>query len=344
MEDTDLVEVVQEVVDGFADDFKAFTSLDVSNAVKESGNAFRHREVAKAVRALFAQGYMSDNHEYVRVIIGVNLPNGRTAQAWLYHHETVDPADYDARSQVSVRPPVDSQVSEEERVASPQPRSLSDVVNQSQEGDDEEPTNDVPQRLRSLSEVVSSTRRSIFDVANRGLKTLICRRGPKDNPEVREVNEETLREVRESGVTNPCQEMPRIIHSERENPQVHEILQDICEQAPAIDSQELPSTVHDATTRRQKADCRLEIPPSWVDSLGWEAGDKVAAVDEADESRIVLKHVDNVEDNENAVGLMTVLSDGRLRLTKTALDRSSLNHGPNQELSLALLDNVIVVY
>lgn len=309
----DLQEIVKEMIVKFTDDFTPFTSLDISNAVKLDGHSFRHREVAAAVRDLWNNGTHIHNQEYIKTNIMVRLQNGQSAMAYLYHHETVDPSEYVARSQsASVMPrpqdqdsPEPAQDSQEDshdprciNASSLAPRrdatpSLADVVLDGRSS----------RRRRSLSDVVSGARKSIFDIAKQvksDVEVLVSRHGP------------------------------RVVEEDQE-----EAPENTTEPAPVQDS------TLDRTSRRQKADCRLEIPPTWVSSLGWESGDKVAAI--RNNISLTLKPAGDVSDDENVCGLMTVTTDGRLRLTKTALDNSGVGHGPNQELNLVLLDNAIVV-
>lgn len=101
--DNDLVRVVRGVVEELCDDLKSFTAIDVSNAVKRAGHAYRHREIAPIVREMYADDEM-DSFGYTRELITVSLPGGRQAKAWLYHHQTSDPAEYDTRAQVALPP------------------------------------------------------------------------------------------------------------------------------------------------------------------------------------------------------------------------------------------------
>lgn len=253
---TSLEEVVKDVIDEFCDDLESFTSLDVSNKVKQDHLPdVRHREVARLVRNLFFNEDYIKEFDYNKSNIMVSLPSGQSAMAYLYHHETVDPGDYQNRSQLAVRPTTAAD--------NPQPaadrRSLADAVAQ------------------------GSQRRSIFDVAG----------------------------------TTPPQTQP----------------------AAQVPGQSL--------TRAQKADCRLEIPPSWVAACGWTPGTTVyatAGVDDDDgEHFISLLGADDVTPDHEVLDTMLVNIDGRLRLTKRALDKSDLDHGAGCNLLIELLDNCIIV-
>lgn len=98
-----LRDMVLDIITDFCDNIESFTSLDVSNMVKDSLPSSRHREVAPMVRQAYADGEM-DFYGYSRTSIDVNLANGETSRAFLYHHQSVDPNSYDKRSQVVIVP------------------------------------------------------------------------------------------------------------------------------------------------------------------------------------------------------------------------------------------------
>jgi hypothetical protein len=89
---TDVENVTRRVMDRFGCEGFLFTALDVSNQVKQSLPGVRHREVAPIVRDLFEDGVMGDS--YVQTLIDVQLPDGQTTQAFLYHLADDDPDDY----------------------------------------------------------------------------------------------------------------------------------------------------------------------------------------------------------------------------------------------------------
>lgn len=74
--------VVKTVVADFIASATPFTSLDVSNKVKESLSYARHREVAPLVRSVYNNGEMGG---YERTTIEVNLATGDKTSAYLYH-------------------------------------------------------------------------------------------------------------------------------------------------------------------------------------------------------------------------------------------------------------------
>lgn len=89
---TDIENVTRRVMDRFAYEGFLFTALDVSNQVKQSLPGVRHREVAPIVRDLFEDGVMGES--YLQTLINVQLPNGQSTEAFLYHLEGDDPDDY----------------------------------------------------------------------------------------------------------------------------------------------------------------------------------------------------------------------------------------------------------
>ena len=103
--------IFQSLVDAVVTDFigagESFTALDVSNKVKEQMPFARHREVRDAVRTAWTN-YI-EPQGYGRSPITVNLTDGSTAQALLYH-PLADSWDldtkYDAqqRAKTSTRP------------------------------------------------------------------------------------------------------------------------------------------------------------------------------------------------------------------------------------------------
>jgi len=99
-----LEDKVYNTIEDFCEDYKSFTSLDISNAVKQGGfpNA-RHREVAEFVRVFYDKDGMGD-WDYTRTLIDVELLNGLKTKAYLYHHNTVNPDAYLDRSQVAIVP------------------------------------------------------------------------------------------------------------------------------------------------------------------------------------------------------------------------------------------------
>ena len=78
-----LEDTVRSVVQNFIDSEVLFTALDVSNAVKQQLPHARHREVRDVVRGLFSNEIESQG--WARTPISVNLEDGSTAEALLYH-------------------------------------------------------------------------------------------------------------------------------------------------------------------------------------------------------------------------------------------------------------------
>jgi hypothetical protein len=96
---------------------ESFTALDISNALKTDRYPVRHREVAAIVRDLYASGAL-DSFGYEQTLIPVATEGGtKAAEAYLYHHRSVRPEDYQNRNQDALPP-----------VAPDQARDLSDCV------------------------------------------------------------------------------------------------------------------------------------------------------------------------------------------------------------------------
>jgi hypothetical protein len=78
-----LEDTVRLVVQDFVGRSVLFTALDVSNAVKQQMPHARHREVRDAVRGMFSTDI--ETQGWARTPITVNLEDGTTAEALLYH-------------------------------------------------------------------------------------------------------------------------------------------------------------------------------------------------------------------------------------------------------------------
>lgn len=103
---TNLEDLVGKIVSDFVSSGTLFTALDVSNEVKKAMPWARHREVRDAVRVQFPDMELNG---YSKTPVTVNLPDGTTAQALLYHSlsDSWDlDSKYDAqkRSQSVVKP------------------------------------------------------------------------------------------------------------------------------------------------------------------------------------------------------------------------------------------------
>lgn len=80
---SNLEDTVRSVVQDFISRDVLFTALDVSNSVKQSLPAARHREVRDVVRSMFSSDIESQG--WARTPITVTLGDGTTAEALLYH-------------------------------------------------------------------------------------------------------------------------------------------------------------------------------------------------------------------------------------------------------------------
>lgn len=78
-----LEDTVRSVVQDFISREILFTALDVSNSVKQSVPAARHREIRDVVRAMFSTDI--ETQGWARTPITVTLGDGTTAEALLYH-------------------------------------------------------------------------------------------------------------------------------------------------------------------------------------------------------------------------------------------------------------------
>jgi hypothetical protein len=78
-----LQDTVRLVVQDFMGRNVLFTALDVSNAVKQQMPQTRHREVRDVVRGMFTTDI--ETQGWARTPITVNLDDGTTAEALLYH-------------------------------------------------------------------------------------------------------------------------------------------------------------------------------------------------------------------------------------------------------------------
>jgi len=83
MSNANLQSLVDTVVTDFIGTGELFTALDVSNKVKEQMPHARHREVRDVVRNAWTSSI--EPQGYGRSPITVNLSDGSTAQALLYH-------------------------------------------------------------------------------------------------------------------------------------------------------------------------------------------------------------------------------------------------------------------
>lgn len=94
-----------------------FTALDVSNALKIARYPVRHRDVAEVVRDIYNSGAMA-YYDYDRQLMDVTTDGGtKTAQAYLYHHQSARVGDYAALNQDALPP-----------VPADQARDMSDCV------------------------------------------------------------------------------------------------------------------------------------------------------------------------------------------------------------------------
>lgn len=104
---SNLEDTVRLVVESFVNGDESFTALDVSNKVKVQLPHARHREVRDVVRSMFQLEI--EPKGWARSPIVVNLDDGTTAEALLYHPLSAswdldNRYDQQKRSQVAVDP------------------------------------------------------------------------------------------------------------------------------------------------------------------------------------------------------------------------------------------------
>jgi len=87
-----LLDCIKSVLQEQMDSETMFTSLNISNEVKDSGFICRHREVAQAVRELYRIGWFA-SRDYTRTL--EQMDNGNVA--FVYHHISADSEDYNDR-------------------------------------------------------------------------------------------------------------------------------------------------------------------------------------------------------------------------------------------------------
>jgi hypothetical protein len=98
--------VSKRVIDMYTFQGTLFTSLDVSNAVKQTLPELRHREIAPVVRQMFDDDIMGANYTRTMIDVMAGGARGKPAEAWLYHLTSASPDDYgdDQRNQLAIVP------------------------------------------------------------------------------------------------------------------------------------------------------------------------------------------------------------------------------------------------
>lgn len=115
MSQDELYAVTARVVDDFTSAAMLFTALDVSNAVKQTLQEARHREISPIVRDIFERRGMG---AYTQTLIDVMAQGSKPARAFLYHLPEHPPAMYDdtMRAQLAI-PPQRTNRPEEQQVS-----------------------------------------------------------------------------------------------------------------------------------------------------------------------------------------------------------------------------------
>jgi len=100
----DLETTVKNTVASLCNDKVSFTSLDISNTLKQEGIPTRHRKVRDVVRELYRDGTLS-SYDYITTNIIVTLKNGDSVYATLYHHCLTDNSEYVTRDLIALPVP-----------------------------------------------------------------------------------------------------------------------------------------------------------------------------------------------------------------------------------------------
>lgn len=90
---------IQGVIEDFITKGLPFTSIDISNTIKQTGKWVRNRYVAKYLRKKIA-----NHHNYIILPITVSTASGTGSTANLYYPNTFDPMDYHNRNQRALTP------------------------------------------------------------------------------------------------------------------------------------------------------------------------------------------------------------------------------------------------
>ena len=93
-----LLAVTKRVVDKYTFEALLFTSLDVSNAVKQTLPTVRHREVAPIVRTFFDDAVMGDTYTRTLIDVMAGGARGKKAEAYLYHLSSASAAERASRN------------------------------------------------------------------------------------------------------------------------------------------------------------------------------------------------------------------------------------------------------
>lgn len=305
-----LLNVVRDLAEEMIDGDESFTSLDISNYVKKMGYNFCHREVAQTLRERVLTNNFLRDVGYSKTRISVQLSNGQSVPAFLYHHKTVSADDYTKCQQVAVHPVAQQDVTITRRsILDLMPRDTAEVslcdansTVDTEEVDEEIQLAESPvvsPARRTLAQAVSKVRRSIFDVASRA-QTLVCRRGPKATTSVQledtnasynrgyndgvELNQLELTKDREyvrgysAGLSDRCKRL--VVTSQEVQPNIVVCDESVSEPPNNVSTEWIRSTtnlegrlgVREVAQGFLTSEKRLEIPPRWIKTLGWGRG------------------------------------------------------------------------
>jgi hypothetical protein len=91
-------EIITEKVKQFVANKEMFTSVDISNSIKQDGTWIMNREVAA-----FLRQYNFSGDAYEHSLIAVTKVNGQSARANVYYPDYADPANYTKTSQTTIK-------------------------------------------------------------------------------------------------------------------------------------------------------------------------------------------------------------------------------------------------
>lgn len=305
-----LEEMVKKVVDNYINNRFAFTTADVSNYVKEEGYNFTHFQVAQEVKRLYFNKYLNNNG-YVRNKINVKIGDNNL-RTWLYNHIGYTTPEILNGMKVDVVPLENNTRKEilkkniEEKLYTSKGKELREKL--------------LKVKSRNILDIIkekeSDAVKSIQEEQNIGnLSSNI--RPNSQGINVTSIFNEPGHCCVNTGITNPCVEVS-----------THNGIN-------------LDGRIKDVSTRKQRGDCRVEIPPAWLVNFGGFLYSRSEAF------YVNGRWVDGVYlfyiTTDVYFDVITI-TNRRCFVSKTILDNSKINHGPGQERSLILLDNGIFVY
>jgi hypothetical protein len=86
--------IIESATKDFLQKLNWFTSVDIANRIKLTGNWVRNSTVAEYLRRNALSLATKEGVDYKRTLIPVTLWDGGTSEAFLYHPEDEDPLEY----------------------------------------------------------------------------------------------------------------------------------------------------------------------------------------------------------------------------------------------------------